>query len=71
MSAPASAGAVTYEANWDEFQTIDWWRAVDVIDVSGYFPLAIRTGRPVQQLTAAGLDRASAFALLRGASTGR
>jgi Glycoside Hydrolase Family 113 len=46
-------GAVTYEANWDEFEKVDWWRAVDVIDVSGYFPLASEPGASVQQLTAA------------------
>ena len=47
------SGAVTYEANWDEFENVDWWRAVDVIDVSGYFPLASQPGASVQQLTAA------------------
>jgi hypothetical protein len=46
-------GAVTYEANWDEFEAVDWWDAVDVIDVSGYFPLASEPGASVQQLTAA------------------
>jgi hypothetical protein len=46
-------GAVTYEANWDEFEAVDWWDAVDVIDVSGYFPLASAPGASVQQLRAA------------------
>jgi hypothetical protein len=46
------SGAVTYEANWDEFEKVNWWRAVDVIDVSGYFPLASGPGASVQQLTA-------------------
>jgi hypothetical protein len=46
------SGAVTYEANWDEFEKVNWWRAVDVIDVSGYFPLASWPGASVPQLTA-------------------
>ena len=46
-------GAVTYQANWDEFEAVDWWDAVDVIDVSGYFPLASGASASVQQLTAA------------------
>ena len=46
-------GAVTYEANWDEFQAVHWWHALDVIDISGYFPLASGPGSSVQQLTAA------------------
>ena len=46
------SGAVTYEANWDEFEKVNWWRAVDVIDVSGYFPLASGPGASVPQLTA-------------------
>jgi hypothetical protein len=46
-------GVVTYEANWDEFEAVDWWDAVDVIDVSGYFPLASGPGASVRQLRAA------------------
>jgi hypothetical protein len=46
-------GVVTYEANWDEFEDVDWWRAVDVIDISAYFPLASEAGASVEQLAAA------------------
>jgi len=33
-------GLVTYAANWDSYQTVDWWDAVDFIGVDSYFALA-------------------------------
>lgn len=51
-------GIVAYQANWDEATGITWWDAVDVIDISGYYPLAptglaVSYGNPlsVEQLT--------------------
>ena len=34
------AGKVTYAANWDNYENITWWDAVDYIGVDAYFPLA-------------------------------
>lgn len=33
-------GLVTYAANWDSYQTVNWWDAVDFIGVDSYFALA-------------------------------
>ncbi len=30
---------VTYQANWDEADSINWWGALDMISISAYFPL--------------------------------
>ncbi len=32
-------GKVTYQANWDNFQNIEFWDKLDLISISGYFPL--------------------------------
>ncbi|MEP0987644.1 glycoside hydrolase family 113 [Ekhidna sp.] len=33
-------GKITYAANWDNYENIDWWDAVDYIGIDAYFPLA-------------------------------
>ncbi|KAK1869130.1 hypothetical protein I4F81_011612 [Pyropia yezoensis] len=33
-------GLVTYAANWDSYQTVTWWDALDFIGVDSYFALA-------------------------------
>ena len=33
-------GPVTYAANWDNYQKVTWWDALDYIGVDAYFPLA-------------------------------
>ncbi len=33
-------GTLTYSANSDEWDSIDWWDAVDCIGITAYFPLA-------------------------------
>ncbi|MEM6642033.1 MAG: hypothetical protein AAF616_03555 [Bacteroidota bacterium] len=33
------SGKVTYAANWDNYEQIEWWDDVDVIGVDAYFPL--------------------------------
>ncbi|MEO5988795.1 MAG: hypothetical protein ABIU54_03815 [Candidatus Eisenbacteria bacterium] len=38
-------GSISYGANWDEVQRIDFWDAVDLVGVSFYFPLAERPTR--------------------------
>ena len=33
------AGKITYAANWDNYNNITWWDAVDFIGIDAYFPL--------------------------------
>ncbi|WP_425390647.1 glycoside hydrolase family 113 [Ekhidna sp.] len=33
-------GKLTYAANWDNYENISWWDAVDYIGIDAYFPLA-------------------------------
>ncbi|MBT8189348.1 MAG: hypothetical protein KJO50_04275 [Bacteroidia bacterium] len=33
------SGMLTYSANWDEFETMPFWDALDIIGLSSYFPL--------------------------------
>lgn len=32
-------GKITYASNWDNFENITWWDAVDYIGIDAYFPL--------------------------------
>ncbi|MEO9483845.1 MAG: hypothetical protein ABJG47_10385 [Ekhidna sp.] len=34
------SGKITYASNWDNYENITWWDAVDYIGVDAYFPLA-------------------------------
>lgn len=34
------SGKLTYAANWDSYENITWWSAVDYIGVDAYFPLS-------------------------------
>ena len=34
------SGKITYASNWDNYQNIEWWDAVDYIGIDAYFPLA-------------------------------
>lgn len=36
-------GAITYGANWDAYQDIDWWDATDYVGLSAYFPISDST----------------------------
>ncbi len=33
------AGPLTYAANWDQYQTVPFWDALDVIGIQAYFPV--------------------------------
>jgi hypothetical protein len=39
------AGALTYAANYDEFERVPFWDALDYVGIDAYFPLA-EAGRP-------------------------
>lgn len=36
-------GAITYGANWDAYQDVDWWDATDYVGMSAYFPISEST----------------------------
>lgn len=42
-------GPLTYAANWDRFEEVGFWDAVDVIGIQSYFPLVKAAGLPTQQ----------------------
>ncbi|HEX9188439.1 MAG TPA: HEAT repeat domain-containing protein [Vicinamibacteria bacterium] len=52
-------GPLTYSANFDTWQGIGFWDALDFIGVSAYFPLSDRPDPPLAELEA-GWDRALA-----------
>lgn len=37
---------LTYAANWDRFEQVKFWDALDVIGIQGYFPLVGHSARP-------------------------
>ncbi|MFA5147213.1 MAG: discoidin domain-containing protein [Candidatus Omnitrophota bacterium] len=46
-------GALTYAANWDEYETVSFWDAVDYIGMDAYFPLTDKNDPPKEELVAA------------------
>ena len=59
------SGKLTYGANWDTYDRVPFWDALDVIGVQAYFPLTEAPNPSTQQLTAAWnrvLDHLKAFA---------
>lgn len=50
-------GPLTYSANFDDWQTIGFWDALDFIGISAYFPLCDRPDPPLAEIEA-GWDRA-------------
>lgn len=45
-------GHITYAANWDTFEKVPFWDAVDLIGVQAYFPLSSADDPSRQELTA-------------------
>ena len=43
------AGPLTYAANWDRFEQVPFWDALDLIALQSYFPLVDHPGLPTQQ----------------------
>lgn len=43
-------GKLTYAANWDNFENISWWDAVDYIGIDAYFPLVHAENPTVEQI---------------------
>ena len=51
-------GPLVYGANWDEYQGVPFWDAVDFIGIDAYFPLTETTNPTREELVAAGGQRA-------------
>lgn len=43
-------GEITYSANWDSYDMIQWWGAMDHIGIDAYFPLATSPNPSLSQL---------------------
>ena len=43
-------GPITYAANWDNYQNIDFWEDLDFIGIDAYFPLLEDTNPSIDQL---------------------
>jgi hypothetical protein len=43
-------GQLTYAANWDEYQSIDFWDQLDFIGIDAYFPISESTTPTVAEL---------------------
>jgi hypothetical protein len=41
---------LTYSANWDEYERIPWWDAVDSVGINAYFPLAESVDPSLEEL---------------------
>ncbi|RMG60766.1 MAG: hypothetical protein D6715_14740 [Calditrichaeota bacterium] len=46
-------GALTYTANWDNYQNVRFWADLDYIGLSGYFPLVKKATPEVEELVQA------------------
>ncbi|MEZ4237532.1 MAG: hypothetical protein R3F59_15575 [Myxococcota bacterium] len=54
------AGPVTYAANWDAFERVPFWDALDVVGIQAYFPLVDGGGVPDDAQLQAGWERVAA-----------
>jgi len=43
------SGPLTYSANWDRYEKVPFWDALDVISVQSYFPLVDHSGLPTPE----------------------
>ncbi len=43
-------GQITYAANWDNFENIPFWNALDIVGINAYFPLLNEKTPAVKQL---------------------
>jgi hypothetical protein len=51
---PVYPGPITYASNWDAFERVRFWDAVDVVGVQAYFPLVTEEAPPSTDDLAAG-----------------
>ncbi len=46
-------GKITYSSNWDEYEDISFWKDLDFIGISGYFPLRSNKNPSFEELSEA------------------
>jgi hypothetical protein len=46
------SGPLTYSANWDEVEFVEFWDALDIIGINGFWPLATKPGDGFQMMKA-------------------
>jgi exo-beta-1,3-glucanase (GH17 family) len=51
-------GPLTYSANWDEFDKVNFWDALDYIGIDAYFPLTDKNDAALPELVRAWQDQA-------------
>lgn len=56
----ATTSPLTYAANWDTFERVPFWDAVDAVGIQAYFPLVDAPGIPDDAALDAGWDRINA-----------
>jgi hypothetical protein len=44
------SGPITYAANWDHYQNVNWWNTVDYIGIDAYFPLTNKNNPTMEEL---------------------
>src|SRR3989442_847466 len=49
----AFPGELTYSANWDDYENVGFWDALDLVGLSGYYELAPTPGASTDVLRAA------------------
>ena len=58
------SGQLIYAANWDEYESIAWWDALDLIGINAYFPLAMGENPTQEELNAGAAVYRDLFAQL-------
>jgi len=43
-------GPTTYASNWDNYQNINWWDALDFVGIDAYFPLTDKDDSGIEEL---------------------
>jgi hypothetical protein len=46
------SGPITYAANWNHYQNLNWWSSLDYVGIDAYFPLTKINDPTVEQLKA-------------------
>ncbi|MEQ1508562.1 MAG: hypothetical protein ABMB14_40395 [Myxococcota bacterium] len=64
-------GPLTYAANWDAFERVPFWDAVDAAGIQAYFPVVEGAGIPDDAALDAGWDRIDARLRAFHAATGK
>lgn len=64
-------GPITYAANWDSYQTVGFWDAVDVVGIQAYFPVSADAGPVDRAVLDAGWEKVMGELRAHSAKTGK